>query len=161
MLRKFSLHGCHLSKLNSDSVLQGYSFGSVMAGQAISPPVQTGSQVELRYILISPPISTVVGFLLTPFRSGGLAAALKRIVSEKNPAVPDPGDASRSQVLIVYGGRDNFTSLATYRQWISGILAACESGVNKIMTKEISEADHFWSNPRCKLEMLEAISTWL
>jgi alpha/beta superfamily hydrolase len=132
-----------------------------MAGQATPPPLQTEPQINLRYILISPPISSFVGFLLTPFRSAGLATSLKRILAERNPAVPDQGDAQRRQVLIVYGGRDNFTSMATYRQWISGVLSASESKDNKITTKEISEADHFWSNLRCKSEMLEAISTWL
>jgi hypothetical protein len=132
-----------------------------MAGQATSPPTQTGPQVELRYILISPPISSFVGFLLTPFRSGGLATSLKRILAERNPAITDQGDAPGSQVLVVYGGRDNFTSLSTYCQWTSEILAASESNANKMTTKQIPEADHFWSNPRCKSEMLEAISTWL
>lgn len=144
---------------------QGYSFGSMMAGQAISPsPTQTGSQVHLRYILISPPISSLVGFLLTPFRSGNLATSLKRIAARKDAEGTNRVAASwkSSKVLIVYGGRDDFTNEATYRRWIDEVCQVADSADrDAIVVKEIRDADHFWSNPRCKADILGAVSEWL
>ncbi|GHJ85935.1 hypothetical protein NliqN6_2337 [Naganishia liquefaciens] len=143
----------------------GYSFGSVMAGQAISPPHRrTGPQVRLRYILISPPVSTVVRFLLTPFRSGNFTASLQRIVSGDGSAGVHEDEAGResSKVLIIYGRRDNFTSEATYRRWIGEFFPVADLTYRETFSvKEITDADHFWSNSGCKSEMLAEVANWL
>lgn len=149
--------------LNSRFRGQGYSFGSVMAGQATSPaPTQTGPQVELRYIIISPPISSFVGFLLTPFRAGNLAISLKRIASQEGERIDAEEAPTKSKVLIIYGGRDDFTNVSTYHRWTSEVSeVAGPVHSNRIDVREIHDADHFWSNPRCKTEMLEAVCSWL
>ena len=89
---------------------------------------------------------------------------MKRIASRKDAEEADRFEApgKSSKVVIVYGGRDNFTNEATYRRWLDEVCQTAHSTErDTIAVREIRDADHFWSNPRCKSNMLEAISEWL
>lgn len=143
----------------------GYSYGSLMASCAsLLPknPVNPDLQVVLRYILISPPLSNFIGFLLTPFRSGQFMKALERIISRdaEQSSVISSGEA-KARALIAYGTRDTFTQTETYRSQVQKLFAQPGVAANMVSVVEVRDADHFWSDPRCKSELMGAVSQWL
>lgn len=136
-----------------------------MAGQAVLPTaLHPEMQVELRYILVSPPISSVVGFLLTPFRTSHYTRALQRIISVESQSaeeVPDGGTVSAKKILCVYGDQDNFTDASTYREWEKKIRGDQQQAHPLLSVMEIQEANHFWTKPSHRLGLLEAVCNWL
>lgn len=133
-----------------------------MAGQAISPTSNPEPMVETRYILISPPISSLVGFLLTPFRTSQYTRALQRIISEEQQLTRGQNAKEKGKVLLFYGGRDNFTDVETYRSWtqrLTGGQQEPKAGIFSVT--EVQEADHFWRDSRHREALCEAVSNWL
>jgi hypothetical protein len=137
-----------------------------MAGQAVPPTSDSEMKVDTRYILISPPISSLVGFLLTPFRTSQYTRAIKRIIFQ-DAAVQDTRE--RRKILFVYGGRDNFTDVETYRNWTKTyrnwtkrlVEGRQGIGLDVLSVVEVEEADHFWRHPRHRDELSEAVCNWL
>lgn len=76
------------------------------------------------------------------FNSGTYQSQLEKLVQD--------GD---SNVLVIYGDEDEFTSISKYRRW-SGELA---TGVEKF---EIAGGTHFWRG-RAGDEMQQAVIGWL
>lgn len=131
-----------------------------MAGQAVPPTSHPEMKVDLRYILISPPISSLVGFLLTPFRTPQYTRALQRIIFESSAEREDL--EKKKQVLFAYGGLDNFTDGETYRNWTKRLVNGRQEMEGDVLSvAEVEGADHFWRNPRHREELSEAVCNWL
>ena len=79
---------------------------------------------------------------LTLFNSSSYSKALKDLVQH-----PD------SNVLIIFGDRDEFTSQSNYTTWASGL-----KGNVKIV--EVKDASHFWGG-HSGHELGEIVSKWL
>jgi hypothetical protein len=99
--------------------------------------------VPTSHILLSYPLG-VRGWL-TLFKSR-YEEALKELL--RNPA---------SNVLVVFGNSDQFTSVASYQTW----RGALETGpVGKLKCVEVKEGSHFWRDEDGD-EMVELVSQWL
>ena len=120
-------------------VVQGYSHGSLIA--SMHPVLsQAFPLVKLSHILLSYPLGP--RFWLTLFHSSTYSKALEELVQHPN-----------SNVLIIFGDRDEFTSQSNYTTWASGL-----KGNVKIV--EVKDASHFWLG-RSGDELGEIVSKWL
>lgn len=66
-----------------------------------------------------------------------------------------------NRVCIVYGDREQFSSVAKLRNWSRGLkdLAAVREGRVKVV--ELEGADHFWAKGETKRDALERVREWL
>ncbi|KAJ6494722.1 Alpha/Beta hydrolase protein [Mycena vitilis] len=119
-------------------VVVGYSYGALIASLQ---PVLAG--IPTAHILVSYPLG-VRGWL-TLFRSR-YEEALKELLA--NPA---------SNVLVLFGDWDQFTSAAAYRTW----RARLETGpVGKLKCVEVKEGTHFWRDSDGDT-LAETVSEWI
>lgn len=88
--------------------------------------------------------------------------ALERIISRdaEQSSVISSGEA-KARALIAYGTRDTFTQTETYRSQVQKLFAQPGVAANMVSVVEVRDADHFWSDPRCKSELMGAVSQWL
>ncbi|KAH9481419.1 hypothetical protein JR316_0005945 [Psilocybe cubensis] len=100
-------------------LIAGYSHGSLIA--SLFPVLPS---VETYHILISYPLGPR-GWL-TFFNSSSYDRALKDLLQQTN-----------SNVLIVYGDRDEFTSQSNYKSWVSSLHG-------NVIVQEVENASHFW-----------------
>ncbi|KAF8150634.1 Alpha/Beta hydrolase protein [Crassisporium funariophilum] len=117
-------------------VLLGYSHGSLIASlhPLLSPQIKTS------HILLSYPLGPRAW--LTLFNSASYTTALVDLVRNDD-----------SNVLVVYGSRDEFTSQSKYKAWASGLLGNVE-------IVEVEGGSHFWrGNSGRELEAI--IKGWL
>ncbi|KAF5372747.1 hypothetical protein D9615_010095 [Tricholomella constricta] len=104
-------------------VIIGYSHGSLIASlHPILPTIKTS------HVLISYPLGPR-GWL-TLFHTGTYSARLKELIQNVD-----------SNVLIIYGDRDEFTGVSKYRGWRQSLEE--ESG-GQLRIVEIERASHFW-----------------
>lgn len=82
---------------------------------------------------------------LTLFNTNTYAAKLKELIEH-----PD------SNVIIIYGDRDEFTDVGSYRAWREKVL---EGYVRKARVVDMA-GDHFWRGPRGQ-EMTQIVEGWL
>ena len=101
---------------------------------------QAFPMVKLSHILLSYPLGP--RSWLTLFHSSSYSKALEALVQH-----PD------SNVLIIFGDRDEFTSQSNYTTWASDL-----KGNVKIV--EIKDASHFWGG-RSGRELGEIVNKWL
>ena len=119
--------------------MQGYSHGSLIA--SMHPVLsQAFPLVKLSHILLSYPLGP--RSWLTLFHSSSYSKALESLVQH-----PD------SNVLIIFGDRDEFTSQSNYTTWASGL-----KGNVKIV--EVKDASHFWGG-RSGHELEDLVNKWL
>lgn len=111
---------------------------------------------QLSYLLISPPLG--VAFFLTLFRSSVYETALRTAIAEGK------------KVLIVYGDEDTFTSSSRYQKWTSRLLQIEEhdqngskgqTRKNQLIIRQIKGADHFWTKPERKEQLLATVTKWM
>ena len=103
--------------------VQGYSHGSLIA--SMQPVLsQAFPLVKLSHILLSYPLGP--RSWLTLFNSSLYSKALEALVQHAD-----------SNVLIIFGDRDEFTSQSNYATWASGL-----KGNVKVV--EVKDASHFW-----------------
>lgn len=123
---------------------QGYSHGSLIASRQplLAPPIKTS------HILLSYPLSTRGP--LTLFRASTYVSSLDELI--QNPY---------SNVFVIYGDQDEFTSARKYDDWAKNLrsLAAGE-GKGQIKVVRIAEATHFWNGDK-EAELIRAVSAWL
>ncbi|KAF8591200.1 hypothetical protein K439DRAFT_1402857 [Ramaria rubella] len=121
-------------------VLLGYSHGSLISSlhPLLPPPIKT------YHILLSYPMS--VRGLITFFRGPTYEAALKNLVQH-------PG----SDILVLYGDHDQFTSVQRYERWLSELESETKGQFNSVM---IQGGDHFWRG-RAEEEMSNTVAGWL
>ncbi|EMD33942.1 hypothetical protein CERSUDRAFT_55817 [Gelatoporia subvermispora B] len=124
-------------------VIIGYSYGSLIASCIpVHPDVQTS------HILLSYPIGP--RHWLTAFHGRSYAAALRGLVR-------DP----RSNVLIVYGDRDDFTSSDVYDTWMNGIVADAKGSEGHLEVTQIEGATHFWREEAPHSHLIALLSRWI
>ncbi|KJA19450.1 hypothetical protein HYPSUDRAFT_143778 [Hypholoma sublateritium FD-334 SS-4] len=117
-------------------VFLGYSHGSLIASlHPVLPAIRTS------HILLSYPLGPRAW--LTMFNSSSYNSALRNLVQH-----PD------SNVLVIFGDQDEFTSIAKYRTWAS------ELGGSNLEIREIPNASHFWHG-RSGRELQGIVSRWL
>ena len=119
--------------------MQGYSHGSLIASMH---PVRSKAfpLVKLSHILLSYPLGP--RSWLTLFHSSSYSEALEALVQH-----PD------SNVLVIFGDQDEFTSQSKYATWASGLKG-------NVKTVEVKDASHFWSG-RSGYELAEIVNKWL
>ncbi|KAL0954829.1 hypothetical protein HGRIS_003774 [Hohenbuehelia grisea] len=124
-------------------IIVGYSHGSLIATlHGVLPP-----PIKVSHLLLSYPL----GYrgLLTLFNGGTYASKLKELIQ-------DP----RSNVLVVFGDHDEFTSISKYRGWqneLESLAEAADRGTLKVV--EIEGGSHFWGG-RAGEDLIEAIGEW-
>ena len=120
-------------------------------------PIVEGLQTS--HILLSYPIGP--RHWLTAFHGHRYTTALHSLIH-------DP----RSNVLIVYGDDDNFTSEAAYDAWVATLQSgktnpgASEQGNTaadhgKLEIVKITGASHFWREETAVHRLLEVVRAWL
>ncbi|KAF8206574.1 Alpha/Beta hydrolase protein [Mycena galopus ATCC 62051] len=119
-------------------VVLGYSYGSLIASlQPVLPNIPTS------HVLLSYPLG-VRGWL-TLFKSR-YAEALKELL--RDPA---------SNVLVVFGDCDQFTSVAAYRTWKDTLETPPAA---KLKCVEVKDGSHFWRDNDGD-ELVELVSGWV
>ncbi|KAI0787545.1 alpha/beta-hydrolase [Fomes fomentarius] len=150
-----------VSQLNS-LVLAGYSYGSLIA--SLHPVLH---DVPTAHILLSYPIGP--RHWLTAFHGHLYTAALQSLIR-------DP----RSNVLVIYGDEDNFTSAAAYDAWAATLQrltdddehqntsstagasrASNASDHGKLEIAKVRGASHFWREEEAVHRLLDVVQTWL
>jgi uncharacterized protein len=88
---------------------------------------------------------------LTAFKSAHYTTALKNLLH-------DP----RSKVLILYGDRDDFTSVESYDAWVESLkLEANGDNRGHLQVEKIEGANHFWADRTTRGAMLRYIQDWV
>ena len=107
--------------------------------------------MKTSHILLSYPLDK--RGLLTLFHSRTYAETLGTLV--KNP---------RSNVLLLYGDRDEFTSINSYETWVKELqdLAGQDpsSMTNTVQVGHVKGATHFWEHSKAQI-MLKFVEEWL
>jgi len=117
-------------------VILGYSHGSLIASlYPILPSVKTS------HILLSYPLGPRA--FLTLFNSSSYIKALHELVQHPE-----------SNVLIIFGDRDEFTSQSKYNAWISDLQGA------HVEIHEVENASHFWHG-RSARALTTIVKKWL
>ena len=96
--------------------------------------------VKTSHLLISYPVGPRPW--LTLFNSSSYTRALNELLQHPE-----------SDVLMVHGNQDEFTSRARYKEWESGLHG-------NIQIVEIDNATHFWRG-RFGQQLVEAVKNWL
>lgn len=96
--------------------------------------------VKTSHLLVSYPIGP--RSWLTLFHSSSYTAALEKLLGHAD-----------SNVLVVFGNNDDFTSHSNYRNWVSSLTGNFE-------VVEVENASHFWRG-RSAQELVTAVSNWL
>jgi len=118
-------------------VIAGYSHGSLIASlQPVIPSVRTS------HILLSYPLGP--RSWLTLFHTNTYTAKLKELI----------GNAD-SNVLIMYGDRDEFTSIAKYRAWREELVSKGGGDAGHLKVVEVPGASHFWERRELKPVVVE------
>lgn len=118
---------------------KGYSHGSLIASlhPVLLAPIRTA------HVLLSYPLGPR-GWL-TLFHASYYQAQLEQLVQ-------DP----ESNVLVIYGDRDEFTSKSSYEGWVEKL----ERGSTGLRATEIENGGHFWGG-RSGQVLQQAVAEWL
>lgn len=84
---------------------------------------------------------------MTLFHNGTYSAKLRELVQKTD-----------SHVLVVFGDRDEFTSVEKYREWQKGLEEVSSS--ERLRVVEVEGASHFWRGPSGQ-QLGEEIRRWL
>lgn len=107
--------------------------------------------MKTSHILLSYPLDK--RGLLTLFHSRSYAETLKALV--QNP---------RSNVLILYGDRDEFTGIGNYETWVEKLQRDAGQGTGgvggRLQVGFVEGATHFWE-PRKARIMQDIVEQWL
>jgi len=126
-------------------VILGYSHGSLIASSY--PLLEESLNIKVSHILLSYPLGARA--LLTAFRGSHYAATLANLLRD-----------SRSNVLVVYSDRDEFTGIGSYDAWADSLRREAGDRGNLEVVR-IEGANHFWSYPETKDKMLQCIMNWI
>lgn len=134
---------CNLMHGPSDSSMQGYSHGSLIASlhPVLNPHVKTS------YILLSYPLSP--RGLLTMFHTDTYASALRDLLC-------DP----EAKLLLIYGDKDEFTSSSKYDDWV-GVCRQTDGLRAKLDVVRVVGANHFWQTHDARTALEQAVGSWL
>ncbi|RDX57159.1 alpha/beta-hydrolase [Lentinus brumalis] len=138
----------HLSSL----VLAGYSHGSLIA--SLHPVLD---DVQTSHIFLSYPIGP--RHWLTAFHGSRYTTALQSLLC-------DP----RSNVLLIYGDEDEFTSASSYDAWVADLQKDREVASSSEQTRQspgklevvkVEGASHFWREDDAVVRLIDTVSAWL
>ncbi|KAM5537244.1 hypothetical protein V8D89_009177 [Ganoderma adspersum] len=129
-------------------VIAGYSYGSLTA--SLHPALE---DVKTSHILLSYPMGP--RHWLTAFHGHRYTTALKSLVD-------DPG----SNVLVIYGDDDNFTTAESYDSWVTSLRKVPAdrpdaSTEGKLEVVKVAGASHFWREEDAVETLVEAVCEWL
>ena len=129
-------------------VWQGYSYGSLIA--SLHPVLE---DVKTSHILLSYPMGP--RHWLTAFHGHRYTTALKLLV-----------DDTRSNILVIYGDDDNFTTVESYDSWVTSLRKAPAdqpdaSTEGKLEVVKVSGASHFWREEDAVDTLVDAVREWL
>ncbi|KAF8223846.1 alpha/beta-hydrolase [Tricholoma matsutake] len=119
-------------------VIAGYSYGSLVA--SLHPVLPT---VKTSHILLSYPLGP--RSWLTLFHSNTYTAKLKELIANVD-----------SNVLIIYGDCDDFTSVGRYKAWREELEGEYAGHLQIV---EVARGSHFWRG-RAGREMALMIREW-
>ena len=127
---------------------QGYSHGSLIA--SLHPILD---DVKTSHILLSYPMGP--RHWLTAFRGHRYTTALQSLVN-------DP----RSNVLIIYGDNDNFTTVESYDAWVASLrdvhpVGKAAPSRGKLEVVKVRGASHFWREEEAVDRLIEVVRGWL
>lgn len=108
--------------------------------------------MTVKHILVSPPIG-FTSFFLVPFKYSSYTGALKKILQA------DQEVEATSKALLVYGEKDQFSSVSDYKKYISTIATEGESERLSVVT--IDKGDHFYSSQDMRHALGKAINDWV
>ncbi|CCL99300.1 uncharacterized protein FIBRA_01316 [Fibroporia radiculosa] len=121
---------------------QGYSYGSLIA--SLHPVLP---ELQVSHVLISYPLGP--RHWLTAFHG-------KTYTEELNTLLRDP----RSNVLVLYGDQDDFTSVENYEQWVKKLQCELDREA-KLQIVKVENASHFWRERGAASRLLAALEAWL
>ena len=101
--------------------------------------------IKTRHILLSYPLDK--RGLLTLFSSNSYARRLSDLIQD-----------SEARVLVLFGDRDEFTSVQNYDTWAALLRETARDGVLQVTC--IEDATHFW-RPRTMEAMHSVVNKWL
>ncbi|KZO91547.1 alpha/beta-hydrolase [Calocera viscosa TUFC12733] len=139
-LREVVQWGIGLLGEEAERVVLGYSHGSLITSRQPCLP-----NIPTSHLLISYPTSVL--HWLTLFSSSTYRAALLHLAQEKG-----------SDVLAVYGDKDNFSGEAALDRWAGELRSAGEGG--RVRTEKVEGADHFWGGEAGE-RLAEIVAGWL
>ncbi|KAJ3551301.1 hypothetical protein NP233_g13105 [Leucocoprinus birnbaumii] len=123
-------------------VLIGYSHGSLITSlhPVLPAPLKTS------HVLLSYPLGPR-GWL-TLFRTSHYQTQLEELLK-------DP----QSNVLVVYGDKDEFTSSSSYEKWVERLEKAA-AGSSRLRIAEVEQGSHFWLGKSGE-ELRQVLRRWL
>jgi len=131
-----------ISSVSSVLVI-GYSYGSLIASRMpVLPNVKTS------HLLLSYPLGP--RHWLTAFHGKTYTTALGNLVRDPN-----------SNVLVVYGDQDNFTSSDMYTAWLEQLKAGAEPYQGSLQIARIPQGSHFWREEDAQTELVKVVLDWL
>ena len=121
-------------------------------------------------MLISYPLGVL--FAITLFRSNYFLDGLEERLRTARDSLQVQGQAGStvvpsendlegkkgSDLLLIYGDRDQFTAVEKLRGWSSRLEVV---GGERVTTREITGADHFWREESGRNGLITALFDWL
>lgn len=128
-------------------ILQGYSYGSLIT--SLYPLLPENTKTTVSHILLSYPLGP--RSWLTAFHGKHYATTLNALLSD-----------SRSNLFVVYGDRDEFTSVESYDVWAESLREEAHAqGAGKLQIVKVEGANHFWNDETAGNTLLRNIQEWL
>lgn len=135
LIQQFLHNESHITSV----IILGYSHGSLIATlhPVLAPPI------KISYVLLSYPLSP--RGLLTLFHAKVYSTALGALLR-------DP----RATILIIHGGRDEFTGKAKYDAWTE-MLRKTGGAKAWLDIVTVAEAGHFWNRSSCRTTLTRTL----
>lgn len=123
---------------------QGYSHGSLISSRHLTLP----APLKTYHVLISYPLG--VRGLITLFHTGNYATCLGTLLRDPT-----------SNVLIVYGTQDDFTSESSYDSWTEKLRTEVGDGSTaRLEVQKVDGANHFWIGD-ARRQLTQLVESWL
>ncbi|KAJ9087198.1 hypothetical protein DSO57_1035499 [Entomophthora muscae] len=158
----------------SEIILVGYSFGAMVASSithdtiheivSMNNPDQFPHCPTLSTILLSYPLG--VAWALSLWKVFDFKRLFTELVSS---TITSSQPVSEGRLLIIFGGKDQFTSYSSYKTWVQGkgiLLQADDhhessSEVGPLQVRSNSQGDHFWAREVDLDWLIQEIFCWL
>lgn len=138
---------CSLTRGLGVTASQGYSHSSLIA--SLYPLLPEDSHINLSHVLLSYPLSP--RSWLTAFRGKHYTTTLNGLLHDL-----------RSNILVVYGDRDEFTSVENYDAWAEALRRETSAGeAGTLQIAKVGGANHFWNDQTARETLLRTIRDWV
>ncbi|KIP10516.1 hypothetical protein PHLGIDRAFT_65555 [Phlebiopsis gigantea 11061_1 CR5-6] len=130
-------------------VIMGYSHGSLIASLYPLRVLPEDSHINLSHVLLSYPLGP--RSWLTAFRGKHYTTTLNGLLHDL-----------RSNILVVYGDRDEFTSVENYDAWAEALRRETSAGeAGTLQIAKVGGANHFWNDQTARETLLRTIRDWV